>query len=94
MAKLRTKEEVELEELQRRLSDELGPRYRVTVASDSSMKVGRPGVVPSRVRVTHSNDGTTLEVRTSGLIVSRVIQAASINPRVRRALAQVYRCES
>ena len=90
MSKLQTRQQVGVEEVQHRLSDELGPSYRVAVGSNSSLKVGRPGVIPSQVKVRHTEGGTTFEVRTTGLIVSRLIQAVAINPRVRRALEQLY----
>ena len=90
MAKVHTEQDVGVDDAQRRLSEGLGSRYRVTVASDSSLKVGRPGVIGSRVTINHANGGTTFSVHTTGLILSRILQAASINPRVKRALAEAY----
>jgi hypothetical protein len=90
MAILQTNQNVGVDEVRQKLSDALGSAYRVTAVSDSTLKVGRTGVIPSRVTVSHANGGTTFKVQTSGLIVSRLVQAASINPRVRRALADAY----
>jgi hypothetical protein len=87
---VQTKREVPIEEAQRALSDGLGPGYRVTVGSRSILKVGRTGVIPAHVKVTHSDGITTFTAGTTGLIVSRIVQAISINPRVRRVLEEAY----
>ena len=87
---LQTKQEVDVEEAKRALADALGPKYRVSVTSGSTLKVGRAGVIPARVQVLSSGGMTTFKVQTTGLIASRVIQACSINPRVRRALRESY----
>lgn len=89
MAKLQTAHQVEVEELRRTLSEALGPSYRVTAQSGSTLKVGRTGVIPSRVKLSHTNGGTTFTVQTTGLILSRLVQAATINPRVRGVLEEV-----
>jgi hypothetical protein len=90
MSTVQTKQQVGVEDVQRALSDALGPKYRVTVESDSALKIGRAGVIPAKVEIGRANGMTTFKVRTTGLIVSRVLQAASINPRVRRGLEQAY----
>ena len=90
MPTLKTNQEVGVDDVQRALSDELGPNYRVTVASGSTLKVGRTGVIPASVEISHRDGMTMFKVATTGLIVSRLIQAFSINPRVRRALAEAY----
>jgi hypothetical protein len=94
MAKLQTTKAVEVEDARRTLADVLGPQYRVTVSSSSTLKVGRTGVLPSKVTLSHSGGGTSFDVRTTGLIVSRLVQAASLNPRIKRALAEAYPAES
>lgn len=94
MSKMQISQRVELEEVQRRLSSELGSAFRVTVGSPSSLKVGRPGAIPSVVKLSHAAGGTSFEVRTTGLIVSRLIQAAAINPQVRRALVRAFSDDS
>jgi hypothetical protein len=90
MAKVQTSKEVGVEETQRRLSEALGPRYRVTIASDFTLKVGARGMLSSHVTLSHANGGTTFSVQTTGLIVSRLIQAATINPKVKRALSDAF----
>jgi hypothetical protein len=87
---LQTEREVGVDEACQTLADALGPKYRVSVASGSTLKVGRAGVIPAKVEVGSSHGTTTFTVHTTGLIVSRVIQACSINPRVRRALRESY----
>jgi hypothetical protein len=87
---VQTEREVGIDEVQQTLAEALGPKYRVSVASNSTLKVGRPGVIPGKVQVDSSDSSTTFTVHTSGLIVSRVIQAWAINPRVRRALRKSY----
>jgi len=90
MAAVQTKQEVGVEDVQRTLADLLGPKYHVTVASGSTLKVGRSGVIPAQVKMSRANGVTTFKVVTTGLIVSRIVQAASLNPRVRRALKEAY----
>jgi len=85
-----TKQKVDINDLQQTLSDALGPSYRVTVASDSALKVGRTGVIPARVQMSNSDGATVFKVRTTGLIVSRLIQVCAINPRVRKALKETF----
>ena len=90
MSTVQTKKDVTIESVQRALSDELGPSYRVSVDSDSTLKVGRTGVIPARVTISHTGDTTTFRIITTGLILSRIAQATSINPRVKRALEHAY----
>ncbi len=90
MSQVQTKGDVTAEELEHTLSEALGPRYRVSANGRSKVKVGRTGVIPSEVEIAHANGMTIFKVRTTGLIVSRAIQVASINPRIRRALEEAY----
>ncbi len=90
MSTVQTNQEVGVEDVQRTLADLLGPKYRVTGASGSTLKVGRTGVIPAQVKMSRANGVTTFKVTTTGLIVSRIVQAVSLNPRVRRALEQAY----
>ena len=90
MSTVQVKREVTVEDVQHALSDELGPHYRVNVASNSTLHIGRTGVIPSRVTMTRRGDTTTFKISTTGLILSRVAQATSINPRVKRALEHAY----
>ena len=84
------KREVTVEEVQHALLRELGPHYRVTVDSTSTLKIRRIGMIPSKVTMTHRGETTTFKISTSGLILARVGHATSINPRVRRALNHAY----
>jgi len=90
MSQVQTKQDVTVEELEHTLSEALGPHFRVNATGRSKVKVGRTGVIPSEVEIARANGMTVFKIRTTGLIVSRVIQVASINPRIRRALEEVY----
>lgn len=85
-----TRQEVTVEDVRHTLSDALGPRFRVTVTSDSTLSVGRTGVIPAHVHIQRAGGETTFSVRTTGLIVSRIAQVVTIYPRVRRALMEAY----
>ena len=87
---VQTKQRVDIDDVQRKLSDALGPGYRVTVASGSTLKVGRTGVIPAKVKFIRSDGRTVFKVCTTGLIVSRIIQVCAINPRVRHALKKSF----
>lgn len=86
MSTVQTKREVSLEEVQHALSDELGPHFHVKVNPPSTLTVGRTGVIPTKVVMSRRGDTTTFKISTTGLILSRLAQATSINPRVKRAL--------
>jgi len=90
MSTVRTEREVTVEDVQCTLADLLGPKYHVTVASGSTLKVGRTGVIPSQVKIRRASGTTEFKVTTTGLIVSRIVQAVSLNPRVKRALERAY----
>lgn len=90
MPTLKVSQDVGVEDVQRTLTEVLGPKFRVTIGSGSVLRVGRTGVIPSRVRVHSANGETTFQISTTGLIVSRLLQATSINPHARRALEQAY----
>lgn len=90
MSTVQTKQDVTVEELERTLCEALGPPYRVHATGHSKVKVGRTGVIPSEVEIDHADGGTALKIKTTGLIVSRIIQATSINPRIRRVLLEAY----
>jgi len=86
MSTVQTKKEISVDDVRQVLSNELGSRYRVNIESNSTLKVGRSGVIPSKVTVSRHGEITTFKIATTGLIVSRIIQATSINPRIKRAL--------
>jgi hypothetical protein len=90
LTRLQTTEEVGADDVEHRLKERLGPRYQVTVVSGSTLKVGRPGVLPSKVSLDHARGGTTFSVHSTGLILSRLVQVAAVNRHVKRALADAY----
>jgi hypothetical protein len=90
MSTVQIKREVTIDDVQHALSDELGPHYRVNVASTSTLRIGRTGVIPSKVTMTRRGDTTTFKISTTGLILSRVAQATSVNPKIKRALEHAY----
>jgi hypothetical protein len=90
MPSVQTKQEVTIEGVQEALANELGASYRVAVDSDSTLKIGRTGVIPAKVTLIRRGNLTTFKVSTTGLILSRVLQATSINPKVKRALEKAY----
>jgi hypothetical protein len=49
MSTVQTKREVTIEDVQRALSNELGPNYRVAVDSNSTLMIGRTGIIPAKV---------------------------------------------
>ena len=90
MPTVQTRQELTIEDVQRALSEALGPQYRVAQGSDSTLKIGRKGVIPAKVTMIRRGDTTTFKISTTGLIVSRVVQATSINPKVKQALETAY----
>jgi len=90
MSTVQTNREVTTDDVQHALSNELGPNYRVAVDTNSTLKIGRTGVIPAKVTMTRRGDTTTFKISTTGLILSRIAQATSINPRVKRALKHAY----
>lgn len=90
MAPVQTHQEVTVEDVRSALSDALGPRFRVNVTSETTLNVGRTGVIPVHVRMRRTDGRTTFTLRTTGLIVSRVAQAVTVCPQVRRALLDSF----
>jgi len=87
---VQTDHKVDIDEARRKLAESLGPAYRVTIASASALKVGRPGVIPAKVQLDWSEGATSFRVSTTGLILSRLIQTGFMNPRIRRALKESF----
>jgi len=87
---IKTMQQVRAEDVERTLSEALGSHYRVKIVSSSKLKVGRTGVIPANLTLSHTNGGTTFKVQTTGLILSRLAQMTSIYPSVRRALEEAY----
>ncbi|HLN17376.1 MAG TPA: hypothetical protein VK277_11595 [Acidimicrobiales bacterium] len=87
---MQTDHEVGVDEVQRKLSDWLGPSYRVAVTSSSTLKVGPRGLIPAKIQLTKADGVTTCRLRTTGLLLSRLTQAVTVLPRVRRALEESF----
>ena len=80
-----------LENIQRALSDSLGPAYKVTATSDSTLKVRRFPLMTARVDVTWDEaDTTTLHAAPGEVWILQGINALTIYPKVRRALSQAF----
>ena len=90
MSSVQVRREVTVDDAERALSNELGPHYRVSIDSDSTIKIGRTGVIPAKLTISRRGDTTMFKISTTGLIISRIVQATSINPRVKRALENAY----
>lgn len=90
MFTVQTEKEIGIDDVRATLSDSLGRSYQVTVASASTLKVGHSGVMPTRVKMSQANGTTTFTTSNSGLLVSRLIQAVTVNRRIRQALRQAY----
>ncbi len=79
-----------LEKIQRALSDALGPAYKVTATSDSTLKVQRFPLMTARVDVKWDEDQTTLHAAPGEVWILQGINALTIYPKVRRALSQAF----
>jgi hypothetical protein len=78
--------EIRLEDVQRALNDALGPAYKVTAKSDSTVRVSRNPVIWGSVRVSWSGGKTTFHVRPGGALVVLALNAIYTVPKVRNAL--------
>jgi len=90
MLTVQTEKELDINDVRAALVSELSANYKVTVASPSTLKVGRSGVMPSKVTMSRQGNTTTFKIAAAGLFVSRIVQAASINPRIKRILEARY----
>ncbi len=80
-----------LENIQRALSDLLGPAYKVTATSDSTLKVRRFPLITARVDVRWDEAHTTTLHAVPGEVwILQGINALTIYPKVRRALSQAF----
>jgi len=82
--------EILLDEIQRTLSDALGPAYKVTAISDSTLKVQRFPLVTAKVKVNWHDDGTTPQAAPGEVWFLQGINALTIYPKLRRTLAQAF----
>jgi hypothetical protein len=84
------KREIAIDEVQHVLSDALGSPYKVTVTSDSTLKVSRSALLIATVRVRWSRGTTTFRVSGFGFLLGKLINSITIAPKVRQALSQAF----
>jgi len=84
------KHEVRLEDVQKALSDALGPAYRVAAKSNTVLGVHRNPVIWGSVHVSWSGGATTFRVRPGGVLLVMVLNSAYLVPKVRRALERAF----
>jgi hypothetical protein len=90
MSTIEVNKDVGLDDVQRALSDALGPAYRVSITSGSSLKVMRNFVTWGTVHVRRSGGRTSFRVRPGGLILAAAFNAVYTTPKIRRALDQAF----
>lgn len=80
-----------LDDIQRALSDALGPAYKVTATSDFTLKVRRLPLMAAMVNVKWDEaHTTTLHAAPGEAWIFQGINALTIYPKVRRALSQAF----
>ena len=80
-----------LEKIQRALGDALGPAYKVTATSDSTLMVRRFPLITARVDVKWDEaDTTTVDAAPGEAWIFQGINALTIYPKVRRALSRAF----
>jgi hypothetical protein len=90
MSTTKTSRQLPLDEIQRTLSGALGPAYTVTTTSDSTLKIRRLPLVTAKVKISWHDDGTTLQAAPGETWILQGINALTIYPKLRRALAQAF----
>ena len=86
--------EIPLKDLEQRLSEVLGPRYEVTVISDTTLKVRRMLAVTAKIRVSWHGDRTHLLVIPGGVWIIQGINALTVAPKVRHAIDRTFQTEA
>ena len=80
-----------LDDIQRALSGALGPAYKVTATSDSTVKIRRFPLMTATVDVQWDEaDTTTLHGAPGEAWIFQGINALTIYPKVRRALSRAF----
>jgi hypothetical protein len=82
--------ELTLEDVQRALTENLGPGYRVTASSASALRVYRNPVIWATVHLTWPAGETAFRVRPGGFLLVMLLNASYTVPKVRRALQQSF----
>lgn len=87
---VQVKQEIGAEVVQRALCDALGPAYKVSIMSDSTLKVSRSAVMIATVHMRRSGGTTTFGVSGFGFLVGKLINSLTIAPKVRHTLGQAF----
>jgi hypothetical protein len=82
--------DIPLEEIQHRLSDELGHGYKVTAISDSTLKIRRAPLMTAKVNVKWYEDRTTLQIAPGEVWILQGINALTIYPKVRHTVSRAF----
>jgi hypothetical protein len=82
--------EISLEDVQRALAEGLGPGYRVSATSGSTLKVMRNAVTWGTVHVSWSAGKTSFRVRPGGLILVAAFNAVFTVPKIRHGLDRAF----
>ena len=90
MSTLAVDQEISLEDVQHALGDTLGPGYRVSVTSGSSLKVMRNAASWGTVHLSWSAGKTSFRVRPGGLILVAAFNAVYTVPKIRHALDRAF----
>jgi hypothetical protein len=90
MSAIEMHEDISLEDVQRALADALGPGYRISATSDSSLRITRNFIIWGTVQVSWSAGETSFRVRPGGLVLVAAFNAVSIVPKIRHALDRAF----
>jgi hypothetical protein len=86
---IRTPQRVGGDDVVRVLADHLGPMFHVS-AHFNRVRIARPGLISSSVRLSHRDGGTAMTVRTCGVRPARLVRPSQLSPRVRAILKLHY----
>jgi len=82
--------DVSLEQIQETLGESLGPKYRITPTSESSLRVFRNVAIWAVVHVSRSGERTTFRIRPGGFFLMIVLNALYTVPKVHKALMRAF----
>lgn len=90
MSAITVNRDIGLDAVQRGLSDALGPGYRITPTSGSSLRVMRNFLAWGTVHVSWTEGTTSFRVTPGGLILVAAFNAFYTAPKIRRALDTAF----
>ncbi len=90
MSAIEVNRQIEAEDARAALSEALGPGYRVSVSSPSSLKVTRNFLIWGTVHTSWSGGSTRFRVRPGGLILVAAFNALYTVPKIREALGRAF----